>query len=231
MLYPLRHKREKKNTEHSPDGCLIWINVQKHFILNKQLHDGLMKRSGQVQLCRKETFVKFTIQASKSTWPLTKKPGGKIDMLQRFYSLPSTGFTTVNFIQHNSRGKVNILEGDSNSICDIRSSYGHVPISEWLPSCLIFIVVPCMLFQSLLYCSNSCPSLHFKTLNLTLKHSKFTPTCFGLLWKHPQGIHGHTSLHYWIGMLIYIHKTVDRRLQPTLRTGLHSTRPPAHSMT
>ena len=102
-----------KNTEHLPDGCLIWINVQKHFILNKQLHDRLMKCSGQVQLCRKETFVKFTIQAGKSTWPLTKKPGGKIEMLQRFYSLPSTGFTTVNFIQHNSRGKVNILGGDS----------------------------------------------------------------------------------------------------------------------
>jgi hypothetical protein len=27
------------------------------------------------------------------------------------------------------------------------------------------------------------------------------------------------------------HRTVDRRLQPTLRTGLLSTRPPAHSMT
>jgi len=28
---------------------------------------------------------------------------------------------------------------------------------------VIFIVVPCcMLFQSLLYCSNSCTSLHFK---------------------------------------------------------------------
>jgi len=65
---------------------------------------------------------------------------------------------------------------------------------------VIFIVVPCMLFQSLLYCSNSCTPLHFKTL----KHLKFTPACFGLLWNHPQRVHGRTSLRYWIGMLIYI---------------------------
>ena len=64
----------------------------------------------------------------------------------------------------------------------------------------IFIVVPRMLFQSLLYCSKSCTSLHFKTL----KHLKFAPTCFSSLWNHPQGVHGCTSLGYWIGMLIYI---------------------------
>jgi hypothetical protein len=39
---------------------------------------------------------------------------------------------------------------------------------------------------------------------LTLKHLKFAPTCFGLLWNHLQGVHGCTSLGYWIGMLIYI---------------------------
>ena len=59
-------------------------------------------------------------------------------MLQRFYSLPSTGFTTDNFIQHNSTGKVNILGGDSNNHCEKRSLYGQVSNSEWLPrqSCL-----------------------------------------------------------------------------------------------
>jgi len=41
-----------------------------------------------------------------------------------------------------------------------------------------FIVVPCMLFQSLLYCSNSCTSLHFKTLKshtktLKIRHCMF----------------------------------------------------------
>jgi modification target Cys-rich repeat protein len=43
-----------------------------------------------------------------------------------------------------------------------------------------FIVVSCcMLFQSLLYCSNSCTSLHFKILKSQAKHLKFAPTCFG----------------------------------------------------
>jgi hypothetical protein len=40
-----------------------------------------MKCSCQEQLCRKQTFVKFTIQASKSTWLLTKKPANKMNML------------------------------------------------------------------------------------------------------------------------------------------------------
>ena len=40
---------------------------------------------------------------------------------------------------------------------------------------LILIVVPCcMLFQSLLYCSNSCTSLHFKTLK---SHTKALKIC------------------------------------------------------
>jgi len=44
----------------------------------------------------------------------------------------------INFIQHNSRGKVNILGGDSDSHCEKRISYGQVSNSEWLPkqSCL-----------------------------------------------------------------------------------------------
>ena len=36
-------------------------------------------------------------------------------------------------------------------------------------------------FQSLLYCPNSCTSLHFKTLKSHIKTLKFAPTCFGLL--------------------------------------------------
>jgi hypothetical protein len=40
----------------------------------------------------------------------------------------------------------------------------------------VFIVVPCcMLFQSLLYCSNSCTSLHFKTLKSYTKILKISP--------------------------------------------------------
>jgi len=42
----------------------------------------------------------------------------------------------------------------------------------------IFIVVPCMLFQSLLYCSNSCTSLHFKTLKSHIKTLKIRPYMF-----------------------------------------------------
>jgi len=34
---------------------------------------------------------------------------------------------------------------------------------------------------SVLYCSNSCTSLHFKTLKSHAKHLKFGPTYFGLL--------------------------------------------------
>ena len=37
---------------------------------------------------------------------------------------------------------------------------------------VIFIVVPCMLFQSLLCCSNSCTSLHFKILKSDTKTLK-----------------------------------------------------------
>jgi hypothetical protein len=43
---------------------------------------------------------------------------------------------------------------------------------------LIFIVVPCMTFQSLLYCSNSCTSLHFKTLKSQTKTLKIRPYMF-----------------------------------------------------
>ena len=42
----------------------------------------------------------------------------------------------------------------------------------------IFIVVPCMLFQSLLYCSNSCTSLHFKTLKSHTKTLNIRPYMF-----------------------------------------------------
>jgi hypothetical protein len=43
----------------------------------------------------------------------------------------------------------------------------------------IFSVVPCcMLFQSLLYCFNSCTSLHFKTLKSHTKTHKIRPYMF-----------------------------------------------------
>jgi hypothetical protein len=45
----------------------------------------------------------------------------------------------------------------------ITSCYLFVNIGSLVTNFLIiFIVVPCMLFQSLFYCSNSCTSLHFK---------------------------------------------------------------------
>jgi len=50
------------------------------------------------------------------------------------------------------------------------------------------------------------PTLYLCVLYLKshTKTLKFTPTCFGLIWNHPQGVHGCTSLGYWIVMLIYI---------------------------
>ena len=69
-----------------------------------------------------------------------------------------------------------------------------------------FIVVPCCctLFQSLLYCSNSCTSLHFKILKSYTKTLKIRPYMFRSPLKPSSGVHGHTFLGYWIGMLIYI---------------------------
>ena len=44
---------------------------------------------------------------------------------------------------------------------------------------IIFIAVPCcMLFQSLLHCSNSCTSLHFKTLKSHTKTLQIRPYMF-----------------------------------------------------
>jgi len=44
-------------------------------------------------------------------------------------------------------------------------SNGALPDDDdYTETCWGLIVVPCMLFQSLIYCSNSCTSLHFKTL-------------------------------------------------------------------
>jgi len=61
----------------------------------------------------------------------------------------------------------------------------------------IFIVVPCMLFQSLLYCSNSCTSLHFKTLTSHTKTLKILPCMFRspLKPRYPPHTHTHTHTH------------------------------------
>ena len=45
-------------------------------------------------------------------------------------------------------------------------------------STILFIVVPCMLFQSLLYCSNSWTTLHFKILKSHTKTLKIRPYMF-----------------------------------------------------
>jgi hypothetical protein len=100
---------------------------------------------------------------------------------------------------------INTLEGTTNvSLC-------HCPSNYVIFIVVTCIVVPCILFVSLLYCSNSCTSLHIKTLKSHIKtlksHTKtlkIRPKCFGLLSSNPQGVHGRTSLRYWIGMLIYI---------------------------
>ena len=58
---------------------------------------------------------------------------------------------------------------------------------------IVFFIVPTHAFHYTL-----------KHQNLTLKHLKFAPTCFGLLWNHLQGDHRRTLLGNWIGVLIYI---------------------------
>jgi hypothetical protein len=51
---------------------------------------------------------------------------------------------------------------------------------------VIFIVVPCcVLFQTLLYCSNSCTSLHCKTLKSHTKTLKIRPYMFRSPLKPP----------------------------------------------
>ena len=55
-------------------------------------------------------------------------------------------------------------------ICQ-RKAYGKYFIKT-------FIVVPCMLFQSLLYCFNLCTSLHFKILNSHTKTLKIRTYMF-----------------------------------------------------
>jgi hypothetical protein len=42
-------------------------------------------------------------------------------------------YVTTNVIQGDSGGKVNILGGNSIGHCEKKSSYEHVPNSEWLP--------------------------------------------------------------------------------------------------
>jgi hypothetical protein len=56
----------------------------------------------------------------------------------------------------------------------------------------------------LLYCSNSCTSLHFKILKSHTKTFKICPFMFRSPLKPSSGVHGCTLLSYWIGMLIYI---------------------------
>jgi len=51
----------------------------------------------------------------------------------------------------------------------------------------IFIVVPCTLFHSLLYCSNSCISLHFKVLKSHTETLKIRPYMFRSLLKSSSG--------------------------------------------
>jgi hypothetical protein len=90
---------------------------------------------------------------------------------------------------------VNVISGDFGSLlsasrhkCCILIGAFRLFLSEgqsgedWKPynkakHMFVFIVVPCCctLFQSLLYCSNSCTSLHFKTLKSHTKTLKIRP--------------------------------------------------------
>ena len=64
-------------------------------------------------------------------------------------------------------------------------SEGNPNVTEYQKMWIIFSVVPCcMLFQSLLYCSNSCTSLHFKTLTSHTKILKIRPYMFQRRPKH-----------------------------------------------
>jgi len=90
---------------------------------------------------------------------------------------------------------INPLNAELNPICYLLALLGahhflHVSrirvntyvmhLLVWILNCTyFFIVVPCcMLFQSLLYCSNSCTSLHFKTLKSHTKTLKISPYMF-----------------------------------------------------
>jgi hypothetical protein len=53
-----------------------------------------------------------------------------------------------------------------------------IKTSKYIHSLIFIIVVPCMLSQSLLYCSNSCTSLHFKLLKSHTKTLKNRPYIF-----------------------------------------------------
>jgi len=77
-------------------------------------------------------------------------------------------------------------------------------------SCWLFLLIHTTMHGSMninLFFIVPTHALHYTLIshfNLTLKHLKFAPTCFGLLWNHLQGVHGRTSSGYRIGMLIYI---------------------------
>jgi hypothetical protein len=53
-----------------------------------------------------------------------------------------------------------------------------IKTSKYIHSLIFITVVPCMLFQSLLYCSNSCTLLHFKILKSHTKTLKIRPYMF-----------------------------------------------------
>jgi hypothetical protein len=57
----------------------------------------------------------------------------------------------------------------------------------WINLLIIFSVVLWMFFQSLLYYSNSCTSLHFKTLKFHTKALKIRPSMFRSPFKQSSG--------------------------------------------
>jgi hypothetical protein len=69
---------------------------------------------------------------------------------------------------------------------------------------LVFTVVPCMLFQSLFYCSNSCISLHFKTPKSHTKTLRIPWNSIDQIGTPPTHTHTHTHTHRR-NKLTYIH--------------------------
>ena len=67
------------------------------------------------------------------------------------------------------------------------------------------MVVPCMLFQSLLYCSNSCTSLHFKILKSHTKTLTIRPYMFRSPLKP-------SSVDPWLYFAMLLNSNVDLHL-------------------
>jgi hypothetical protein len=101
-------------------------------------------------------------------------PHGPMNIKRQLYLLtrPSRGLTpkqTINFKFTCTRR----LELSTDRLLE----WAHSCWKQWRVSSLLYRAC-CMLFQSLLYCTNSCTSLHLKTLKSHTKTLKIRPYMF-----------------------------------------------------